>query len=58
MLTGLLTINLIMHTFLKDLNSHFNCVKILFLSLASLVVKGLTDHVKSGCQMGVGLLLH
>jgi len=56
MLTGLLTINLIMHTFSEDLNSHLNCVEILFLSLASLVVK--TDHVKSDFKMGVGLLLH
>lgn len=53
MLTGLLSINLIMHTLQKDLNSCFYCVKILSLSLASVVVKSLSDCVKSGCKVGV-----
>lgn len=56
MLTGLLTINLIMHTFQKDLKPYFNGVKRLFPSLASLLVKGVTDHVKAGCKLGLGLL--
>lgn len=42
-----------MHTLQRDPNSNFSCVKILFLSLASLVVKSLSDCVKSGCKVGV-----
>lgn len=53
MLTGLLSINLIMHTLQRDLNSCFNYVQIPSLSLASLVAKSSSECVKSGCKVGV-----
>lgn len=42
-----------MHTLQGDLNSCFNCVQIIFLSLASGVVESSSDCVKSGCKVGV-----